>query len=194
MTLKPPDTPEQSAEGPSRDSPRLDRRALLQAALAAAVVSHQATPPRAMAETTATPAAPDPAQISLSPSQLPEPSQRFLDTYASLIGNGTPLEDRVRVTLPEIAENGNIVPYKIEIESPMTAEDNIALVHLLSTANPQAHVATFHFSKHSAKAIVSGRMRLARTQEIIALAQTGTGSLLVGRTPVEVTVGGCGND
>ena len=98
------------------------------------------------------------------------------------------------IELPEDAENGNIVPYKIAVESPMTDADHITQVHLLSTQNPQAAVATFHFTPLSGKAAVSGRMRLARTQEVVAVALTSSNSLLIARTMVHVGIGGCGTE
>ncbi len=65
---------------------------------------------------------------------------------------------------------------------------------LLSTGNPQPIVAKFHFTEESGRAAVAGRMRLAKSQTVVALAETGTGDLLIGKTFVGVTVGGCGSD
>jgi sulfur-oxidizing protein SoxY len=120
------------------------------------------------------------------------PTAQFEDAYGKIIGGGTPIEGRMTIELPEDAENGNIVPYKISVDSPMTDADHIARVHLLSTQNPQASVATFHFTPLSGKAAVSGRMRLAKTQEVIAVALTSANSLLIARTTVAVGIGGCG--
>ena len=89
---------------------------------------------------------------------------------AVIIGSDTPVEERMTLAMPEDAENGNIVPYTIAVESPMTETEHITRVHLLSTQNPQASVATFHFTPLSGKAQVSGRMRLAKTQEVVAVA------------------------
>jgi sulfur-oxidizing protein SoxY len=44
------------------------------------------------------------------------------------------------------------------------------------------------------KAAVSGRMRLAKTQDVIVLAETSGGKLLMGKRNVKVIVGGCGTD
>jgi sulfur-oxidizing protein SoxY len=96
--------------------------------------------------------------------------------------------------LPEDAENGNIVPYKINVESPMTDEDHIARVDLLSTQNPQAAVATFYFTPLSGRATVAGRMRLAKTQEVVAVALTSQNKLLIARQKIAVGIGGCGTE
>jgi sulfur-oxidizing protein SoxY len=121
-------------------------------------------------------------------------SPQFEEALAKVVGSGFPLKERVTLELPELAENGNIVPYKIEVESPMTEDDYIARVHLLSTANPQPSVATFHFTPQSGKAAVAGRMRLAKTQDVVVIALTNTNTLLETRRSIEVTIGGCGTE
>ena len=122
-----------------------------------------------------------------------EHSAAFQAAFKKVIGEATPESALVTIELPEVAENGNNVPYKLAVESPMTEADHITKLHLLSTANPQPAVATFHFSAQSGRAVVAGRMRLARTQDVIALAETNAGKFLMASTLVQVTIGGCGN-
>lgn len=117
----------------------------------------------------------------------------FWNAYRSLIGEAVPEEGKVTLTLDEIAENGNNVPFEIAVDSPMTAEDSIKTLYLFSTGNPQPAVAAFHFTPLSGKAAVKGRMRLARTQDVIALAERSDGTFLVATRRIEVTIGGCGN-
>ncbi len=149
-----------------------------------------------LAATLMTPAAaqaPIPAAAQAPADPPPHvPTAQYEDAYAEVVRNGTPLEARVTLDLPEDAENGNIVPYKIAVESPMTPDDHITRVHLLSTQNPQASVAVFHFTPLSGRAAVSGRMRLAKTQEVVAIAVTSANTLLIGRRTVSVGIGGCG--
>lgn len=168
----------------------MDRRTVLTSAGALALTGLGGRPvtaasgPSASAAVAA--AAPDPASLA--------PTRQFEDAFARVVGNGTPIEGRMTLELPEDAENGNIVPYKISVESPMTEADHIARVHLLSTQNPQASVATFHFTPLSGKAAVAGRMRLAKTQEVVAVALTSDNTLLIARTTVSVGIGGCGTE
>jgi sulfur-oxidizing protein SoxY len=119
---------------------------------------------------------------------------QFEAALKSITGDNVAEEASVTVDLPEIAENGNIVPYKLAVESPMTDTDYVQRLHLLSTANPQAGVATFHFTPQSGKAAVMGRMRLAKTQDVVAVAVTSTGKFMMGKRNVMVTIGGCGNE
>lgn len=120
------------------------------------------------------------------------PSQDFNADFARIVGNGRPLEGKISVDLPETADNGNFVPITINVDSPMTAADHVKAIHILSTANPHAHVATFHLSPVNAVARVQSRMRLAKTQDVIVLAELSGGDLLISTTRVKVLIGGCG--
>lgn len=132
-------------------------------------------------------------QISLpATAAAPASSPQYDSTLKRILGDATAVIDRVRVEIPDEVENGSIVPYRLEVDSPMSERDSIRRVHLLSMANPQALVATFVFSPLSAKAVVIGRMRLAKSQQVVALAETSDGSFLIGQKMVQVAVGGCG--
>lgn len=121
-------------------------------------------------------------------------SPAFELAYRRLLGEAEPLADgTLTLELPDIPENGNTVPFKIEIASPMTATDYVKTAYLMSTGNPQPLVAAFHFSALSGRAMVSGRMRLARSQDVVALAERSDGKFVVAIRQVEVTIGGCGN-
>lgn len=165
---------------------RLDRRRLLAGAGAIAIVAAGARP-GAAAQTPA-----ERAKAALATPEPLVPSAQFEAAFERIVGSGTPREGLLVLELPEDAENGNIVPYKISTESPMTAEDHVKEIHLLSTRNPQAKVAAFHFSLLSGEAAVSGRMRLAKTQEVIAVAVTSANTFLIGRRVIHVGIGGCG--
>jgi sulfur-oxidizing protein SoxY len=116
----------------------------------------------------------------------------FIETYKRLVGETEPDLRDVTVEILATAENGNTVPFTINVLSPMTPEAYVKTVTLLSTGNPQAVVGTFHFSTHSGLARVSGRMRLARTQDVVAVAELNSGQLIRGQTNVQVMIGGCG--
>jgi len=122
-----------------------------------------------------------------------ERSAAFEEALKSIVGNAATEEGPITVDLPAQAENGNIVPYTLSVDSPMTQASHVKRLHLLSTANPQPKVATFHFTLNSGKAAVTGRMRLAKTQDVVCIAEMSDGKLLMGVTRVEVEIGGCQN-
>ncbi|MGQ0456194.1 MAG: thiosulfate oxidation carrier protein SoxY [Hyphomicrobium sp.] len=120
-----------------------------------------------------------------------ERTPQFQDALKALLAGREPLDGGVMVELPEIAENGNFVPITILAESPMTAEDHVRSIHLLSSGNPVARVSTFHISPMNGIARVQSRMRLARTQDVVVIAEHSTGALRMTTTLVKVTIGGC---
>lgn len=107
-------------------------------------------------------------------------------------GDRAMTEGRITLRLPPIAENGNTVPLTVSVESPMTAGDYVKTVHVFADGNPTPDVASFHFTPALGKAEASTRIRLGRTQDVIAVAETSSGALFVGRQEVKVTIGGCG--
>ena len=122
----------------------------------------------------------------------PASAKAWEDFMKEAIKGATPTEGKVKVDLPEIAENGNTVPYKVHIESPMTDADHVAALHVYATGNPGPQIISAKFTPMSGKAYVKSRMRLAKTQEVVAVAQMSDGKVYMGKTTVEVTIGGCG--
>ena len=118
-------------------------------------------------------------------------SPQFDEAFKKLLADATPVEGKVTLELPEIAENGNFVPVTITVDHPMTDTDYVKAIHILSTGNPVARVATFHLSPVNAVARVQSRMRLAKTQDVIALAELSNGTLVIATSLVKVTIGGC---
>ncbi len=121
-----------------------------------------------------------------------EKQPTFDEVLKKIVGDKKAEEAKVAIELPEIAENGNTVPYSVTVESPMTDADFVKSVHILSSGNPSPTIATFHFTAMSGTAKVSSRMRLAKTQDIYAVAELSNGSMLIGKRTVKVTIGGCG--
>src|SRR5215211_8726164 len=101
-----------------------------------------------------------------------------------------PVKGKVKLDLPEIAENGNTVPMTVTIESPMSEQSHVTEVLVLADGNPNAGVATFHFSPASGVAEANTRIRLAATQNIIAVAKMNDGSFQKASKQVKVTIGG----
>ena len=124
------------------------------------------------------------AQSSAAPAAL-DPDIRKI-TGGARIGTG-----RVKLEMPIIADNGNAVPVRISVESPMTAEDHVKVVHLVSDRNPMRHMAAFYFGPASGRAQLSTRVRLAGSQTVTALAELSDGTYWMDRGRIQVTVSAC---
>ena len=67
------------------------------------------------------------------------------------------------------------------------------LVHWTkSSGNPVPPVATFNFGPLAASQTASTRIRLAKTQDVVAIAKMADGSFVQTSATVKVTIGGCG--
>ena len=120
------------------------------------------------------------------------PPGEFDAALKAIMGDAKLAEGKITVEMPEIAENGNTVPYVVTVESPMTEAEHVKAIHILATANPQTGVASFAFTPASGRAFVAGRMRLARGQDIVTVAELSNGRFLLARRTIKVTIGGCG--
>ena len=100
--------------------------------------------------------------------------------------------DKVKLTVPEIAENGAVVPVKVNVESPMTEADHVKAIHVLNTKNGNARCADVMLTPMNGKGYFATRIKLGGTQEVVALAEMSDGSFLRAAKPVKVTIGGCG--
>lgn len=107
------------------------------------------------------------------------------DAIADLTGGADLGEGAVSITAPEIAENGNTVP--IEVSAP-----GAVAITLFADGNPVPNVATFNFGPLSASRSASTRIRLATTQNVVAIAKMEDGSFQRASANVKVTIGGCG--
>jgi sulfur-oxidizing protein SoxY len=114
------------------------------------------------------------------------------DDIAKFTGGKTAEPGKITIELPEIAENGNTVPLSVSVDAPMTDADHVTEVLVVAEGNPNPGVATFHFTPMSGKAEASTRIRLATTQNIVAVAKTSTGKFYTAQKLVKVTIGGCG--
>jgi sulfur-oxidizing protein SoxY len=109
-----------------------------------------------------------------------------------LYGDKKPADGKIKLDLPQIAENGLVVPIAVEVESAMTAADHVKSVHVFADGNPLPGIASFHFTPECGKAAASTRMRLAQTQNILCVAEMSDGKLFMAKAEVKVTIGGCG--
>ena len=107
-------------------------------------------------------------------------------------GGVAPGEGKITLTAPEIAENGNTVPISVNVESAMEGDDLVDSIIIFADGNPSPAVATFHFTEMSGAALATTRMRLAKTQNVIAVAKMKDGSVFMDKKQVKVTIGGCG--
>lgn len=107
------------------------------------------------------------------------------EAITAMTGGADVTEGGIDLIAPEIAENGNTVP--VEVSAPGAVE-----IALFASGNPTPAVATFKFGPLAGSRSGSTRIRLAKTQDVVAIAKMEDGSFRKASATVKVTIGGCG--
>lgn len=109
----------------------------------------------------------------------------------SFVGGSAMRKGCVALDIPALVENGNSVPLKVTVESPMTPEDFVKTIAIFNERNPQPNVANFHLTPRSGRAEVSTRIRLGDSQTIVAVAQLSDGTFWSDAAELVVTLPAC---
>jgi sulfur-oxidizing protein SoxY len=107
------------------------------------------------------------------------------DAIAAFTGGAAVGTGGLTLTAPEIAENGNTVP--VSVDAPGATS-----IMILASGNPTPAVCTFNFGPAAGSQMASTRIRLAKTQDVVAIAKMADGSFVQASSTVKVTIGGCG--
>ena len=98
---------------------------------------------------------------------------------------------RVKLEVPRLAENGNVVPTVVSVESPMTEQDYVRSIHLFAEKNHLPRVLEVRLGPHNGRAVVTSRIRMATSQQVMAVAEMSDGTLWSAAADIEVTVSSC---
>ena len=119
------------------------------------------------------------------------PDKAFAATEASeamsaLLGTDQAApSDQIAMKVPEIAENGAVVPVTVS-----TTLENVESISIVVPNNPRPLAATFEIMPGTLPD-VSSRIKMGETSDVIAVVKTDTGLFLASKE-VKVTIGGCG--
>lgn len=112
----------------------------------------------------------------------------LVNAYA---GGGAVREGRVKFDIAPLVDNGNSVPIEITVDSPMTQAQHAVGIALFNEKNPQNQVAEFTLSALTGRARVATRIRLALSQQLVAVAKMNDGSCWTHTVEVLVTIASC---
>ncbi len=133
--------------------------------------------------------------VASSPARAQGMYSGNLRSLAELINplvKGAPLsKSQVRIEMPLLADNGNLVSIGITSNLPMTEQEHVEKIYLLSQRNPVVQMATFYLGPWSGEVNINTRVRLAGSQFIVALAQTSKGRFYYDQFDVIVTESAC---
>jgi sulfur-oxidizing protein SoxY len=98
---------------------------------------------------------------------------------------------KVTFDIPPLVENGNGVPITISVDSPMTAAEHVTGIAVFNERNPQRDVVRFTLGPRAGRAVVSTRIRLATSQQLVAVARLSDGTFWSQGVDVLVTLAAC---
>ena len=114
--------------------------------------------------------------------------QSAIADYAS---GATVKKGRVTFDIPPLVENGNGVPITVSVDSPMTAAEHVTGIAVFNERNPQRDVVRFTLGPRAGRAVVSTRIRLATSQQLVAVARLSDGTFWSQGVDVLVTLAAC---
>lgn len=122
-------------------------------------------------------------------------SRPTLDEAIRAFTGGAPVRDeRVKLDIPPLVENGNAVGITVTVDSPMTPADHVRRIAVFNEKNPQADIGVFKLGPRAGRARVSTRIRLAASQVVAAIAETSDGKYWRAQASVIVTLAACIED
>jgi sulfur-oxidizing protein SoxY len=137
------------------------------------------------------------AVLAVSPKLLPNTEAKaepkkipYEKVLNEITGGKTPTNSAdVKLIAPAIAENGAVVPVKVEVKRPI---EEVKAIHILAKKNFNPRSVSVYLSPQNGKPYFSTRIRLAKTMDVVALVELSNGEFIKAEKPVKVTIGGCG--
>ena len=109
------------------------------------------------------------------------------DVFAEL-GGIPEISEGIVFSTPDIAENGAVVPVKVEIDTAVLP--NVSRLYVLVEKNPNPVAALFDVPANT-QPYVETRVKVAQTCDLYAVAEM-DGKLFMTKRETKVTLGGCG--
>ncbi len=119
------------------------------------------------------------------------PLNNMPEVIRRLVGTATLNKGKVKLDIPPLVENGHLVPLTVRVDSPMTEANHVKSIHVFTERNPLPEMATFRLGPRAGRAQVTTRVRLADTQNVVAIAQLSDGSYWSDNAFLIVTLAAC---
>jgi sulfur-oxidizing protein SoxY len=113
------------------------------------------------------------------------------DMLDPIVAGARVVRSGVNIETLVLADNGLSVPFRVWVDSPMTAQDHVTDLWLLSQRNPVTVMAKMRMGPHLGRAEFSTRVRLAGGQQLVALARLSSGEFRYQVADLIVTEAGC---
>ena len=115
-------------------------------------------------------------------------SATALDEALAALGDAPQVHEGIQFMTPDIAENGAVVPIRVEVDSELLP--NVSKVSVLVEMNPNPLAASFDILPGT-EVYIETRVKVAQTCSLYAVAEA-DGQLYMQSRETKVTLGGCG--
>jgi sulfur-oxidizing protein SoxY len=131
------------------------------------------------------------ALVTCLPARAAEGELPAIPALTAWLAGRVPRRERLRLELPVLADNGLAVPVRIAMPGPFAPGPFVRTLRLFSEINPVPDMAVFEFPVPLERIEVDSRIRLAGSQQIVAVAEMTDGRLYAAAVEVVVTLAGC---
>ncbi|HEY6511632.1 MAG TPA: SoxY-related AACIE arm protein [Burkholderiaceae bacterium] len=118
-------------------------------------------------------------------------SDELAGALRAFTGGAATREGKVNLDIAPLVENGNTVPITVTVDNPMTPANHVQAIAVFNEKNPQRDVVACRLTPRVGRAVVSTRIRLATTQQLVAVAKLSDGSYWTHTVDVIVTLAAC---
>ena len=132
--------------------------------------------------------------LSVRPSVSDATPAQMQDAIRKVVGDAQIQRGKVKLDLPPLIDNGNVVALAVAVDSPMTPTDYVKAIHVFNEKNPQPNIISVYLGPRAGRASITSRIRLADSQTIIAIAQLSDGSFWQTSQDVVVTIAACAEE
>ena len=119
------------------------------------------------------------------------PLNNMPEVIRQLTGGAAITPGRVKLDVPPLVENGHLVPLAVIGLSTVTASDYVSEIHVFTDKNPLPEMISFHLGPRAGRAAIATRVRLADTENVVAIARMSDGSYWSDTAFVIVTLAAC---
>jgi sulfur-oxidizing protein SoxY len=117
--------------------------------------------------------------------------QAMQEAIRNIVGDAALQHGKVTLDVPPLVENGNAVPLTVSVDSPMSKVDHVKAIHIVNQKNPQPHVISVTIGPRTGRASLRTRIKLADSQQVVAIAEMSDGSFWTESADVIVTIAAC---
>ena len=129
--------------------------------------------------------------LTLRPITSAATTASMQEAIRKVVGDAPIQRGKVKLDLPPLIDNGNVVALSVSVDSPMTATDYVKAIHVFAEKNPQPYILSAYLGPRAGRAAIATRVRLADTQTVTAIAQLSDGTCWSGTANVVVTLAAC---